>query len=86
MFNPKKLKMGQNSKNKKSAFQKNMEIMTRKRIESMEVLDSYDRFRLLRDHTTGNYVAFNNFTLDSHYSRWYNDASSRFDKWIGMLD
>ncbi len=70
----------------KSAFHKNMESMTNKRIKSMRVIDSCDRFRLLQDHTTGFYVVFNNYTLDTHYSWKINDANSHFDKCISMLD
>lgn len=72
--------------NKKPAFHKNMESMTLRRIESMRKMDSYDRFRLLQDHTTGFYVVFNNFTLSSHYSWRFNDANSFFDQCIEKLD
>jgi len=73
-------------KKKKSLFQVNREIMTKRRIESMQVIDSYEFLRLLTDHATGNYIVFNNYSLNSFYSEDYYVARQFFETQANKLD
>lgn len=73
-------------KNKKPVFHLNREVMTKHRIESMEVIDSYEFLRLLFDHTTGHYIVFNNYSLNSLYSKNYDTARQFFEKQANKLD
>ncbi len=75
-----------NTKNKKSAFQINRKVMTDLRIASMEIMDSYLYLRLLKDPITGNYVVFNNYSLNSMYSKDYRVARQFFEKQANKLD
>lgn len=73
-------------KKNNSAFHRNMEIMTNLRIASMQKLDSYEFLRLLRDPSTGFYVVFNNYSLNSLYSKDYHFARRFFEKQANKLD
>ncbi len=73
-------------KTQKSAFQANREIMTKRRIASMKVIDSYEFLKLLFDHATGNYIVFNNYSLNSLYSNNYRTARQFFERQVNNLD
>ena len=54
-------------KNKESAFHKNMEIMTKKSIASMEIIKSEGDIKLLKDTDIGFYVILNEKLNATHY-------------------
>ncbi len=77
----------QNSKKSKGAFHSNIESMTKKRIESMIILDSDpDRhsIRLLQDASTGFYVVFNGRYNQSHYAKSYQMAERYFNHLVAL--
>ncbi len=74
----------------KRVQQKNTKIsntgaMTKNRIASMRVLDSYKYLRLLQDRSEVYYV-FNNYSLNSRYSTNYYEARKFFEQQANKLD
>ena len=72
------------TKKQQGAFQKNLEIITNKRIESMSILDSEKHIRLLQDFETGFYVVFNGRLNQSFYAKSYQMAEKRFNHLIAL--
>jgi len=70
----------------KSAFHKNLKSITLKQIESMQMLDSEDHFRLLKDSKTGMYVVFNGLVNQTHYSSSFKDAQRFFNRLINTTN
>ena len=77
-----------NTKNKKrfkGAFHKNLEIITKKRIDSMIILDSDQKnhtIRLLQDPSTGFYVVFCGKYNNSCYCKSYHQAEKQYKNWV----
>lgn len=78
--------MRQNRKKKQQgAFHKNLEIMTKKRIESLPILDSDKHIRLLDDtEATGCYIVFNGRFNRPHYARSYQAAEKHFQYLVSI--
>lgn len=70
----------------KSAFHKNLKSITLKQIESMQLLDSEDHFRLLKDSKTGMYVVFNGLVNQTHYSFSFTEAQQFFNRLINTIN
>lgn len=69
-----------NPKRQKSAFRKNLEVMTSNRLKQMIVLDSDNKrkgLRLLQDPTTGLYLVFSGKFNQAFYANSY-QAAERF--------
>ena len=67
-------------KRKKSAFHKNLEVMTSNRLKQMVVLDSDNKrkgLRLLQDPTTGLHLVFSGKFNQAFYAKSY-QAAERF--------
>lgn len=71
---------------KQNSFAGNLETMTKNKIASMELLDSYEFLKLLRDVSTGFYIVYNNYSMNSMYSSNYNTARNFFEKQTNKLD
>lgn len=71
-------------KKHRGAFHKNLETMTRPRIESMPILDSEKYIRLLQDLSTGFYVVFNGRFNQSHYAKSYQAAERFFNYQVAL--
>jgi hypothetical protein len=69
-------------KQHKGAFNQNLSRITLKQIESMQLIDSEDHFRLLKDSKTGMYVVFNGLVNQTHYSYSFKDAQQFFNRLI----
>ena len=70
---------------RKSALQTSREFITKRVIASMKVIDSCEFLKLLYDRPTGNYIVFNNYGLNSLYSKDYRVARRFFEKQANNL-
>ena len=73
-------------KQRKAAFNQNLSRITLKQIESMQLLDSEDHFRLLKDSKTGMYLVFNGLVNQTHYSSTFKDAQQFFNRLINSTN
>ncbi len=73
-----------NRNKQQGAFQKNLEIMTLSRIESMTILDSEKFIRFLQDFETGFYVIFNGRLNQTHYAKSYQSAEKKYNHLVAI--
>ena len=73
-------------KQHKGAFNQNLSRITLSQIDSMQVLDSEDHYRLLLDNKTGLYLVFNGFVNQTHYSCSFKDAQQFFNRLINTTN
>lgn len=75
--------MKRNSKKqRKGAFHQNLSSITLKQIESMQVLDSEEHFRLLKDAKSKMYFVFNGVINQTYYSTSRKEAQQFFNQLI----
>ena len=72
-------------KKKTNTFQVNSRTMTKQKINSMKVLDSYEYLRLLKDASRTFYV-FNHYSLNTIQFSDYYSARQFFEKHANKLD
>ena len=73
-------------KQHKGAFNQNLSRITLKQIESMQVLDSEDHFRFLKDPKTGMYVVFNGLINQAYCSLNRITAQQFFNRLINSTN
>ena len=78
--------MRRNSKKQQGAFHKNLEIITKRRIESMPILDSEKHIRFLQDPSTGFYIVFDGRFNQSYYAKSYQAAEAKFKYLVSLRD
>ncbi len=64
----------------KGAFHRNLSLITKKRIASMQELDTDGDTILLREPATGFYVVLNNRDNHIHHATHYSDAERYFHR------